>query len=126
MERNCSQKELFLMEAMWTRVMPAMKSIQQIVKDGIIGKIRLIEADFGFQAPYIPDSRLLNNELGGGALMDVGIYPLVLAVSLLGKPESIPFCGNKTPVTFIRDYAIASFVDIIGSIVQYLDSEPGR
>ena len=80
-------RNLFLMEAMWTCVMPGMIKLKQILKDGIIGKVRLVEADFGFQAPYCPDSRLFNPDLGGGALLDVGIYPLTFALCTLGYPD---------------------------------------
>ena len=80
-------RKLFLMEAMWTCVMPGMIKLKELLKDRKIGKIKLLEADFGFQAPYCPKSRLFNPDLGGGALLDVGIYPLTFALSLLGQPD---------------------------------------
>lgn len=99
-------RNLFLMEAMWTCLMPGMIKLKQILKDGIIGKINLVEADFGFQAPYCPDSRLFNRELGGGALLDVGIYPLTFALSTLGFPDEFSATANlgKTGVDELSVY----------------------
>jgi len=87
MIQEARSRGLFLMEAMWTCVMPGMIKLKQLLKDGIIGKINLVEADFGFQAPYCSDSRLFNPNLGGGALLDVGIYPLTFALCTIGYPE---------------------------------------
>lgn len=81
--------DIFLMEAMWTRFIPAVQHAQQLVADGTIGDVRSLQAEFGFKAPYDPDSRLFNPELGGGALLDIGIYPMTLLYLFLGAPESM-------------------------------------
>ena len=83
------QKGLFLMEGMWTRCFPLMREVEARVQAGELGMLRLIQADFGFRAPYNPDGRLFNPELGGGALLDVGIYPVALALQFLGEPIRI-------------------------------------
>jgi predicted dehydrogenase len=83
------QKNLFLMEAMWTRFMPAIRKIQQILAEGTIGDVRLVLVDFGFRPPFEPHSRLFDINLGGGALLDLGIYPVTLAWLVLGPPQSI-------------------------------------
>lgn len=75
---------LFIMEAMWTRFMPAMEKLRQLYAEGELGEIRHITADFGYAAEYDPKSRIFAPELGGGALMDVGIYPLSICAMLLG------------------------------------------
>lgn len=75
---------LFIMEAMWTRFMPAMEKLRQLYTAGELGEIRHITADFGYAAEYDPKSRIFAPELGGGALMDVGIYPLSICAMLLG------------------------------------------
>jgi predicted dehydrogenase len=80
---------VFLMEAMWTRFLPHIRKLCETVRSGRIGRVRLIEADFGFKGSTAPDGRLLNPALGGGALLDVGIYPLTLAVLLMGRPDRI-------------------------------------
>ncbi|MBN1486353.1 MAG: Gfo/Idh/MocA family oxidoreductase [Anaerolineae bacterium] len=80
------QKQLFLMEAMWMRFIPAMVKVRELLTEGAIGEIQMIKADFGFRATFDPHNRLFSPELGGGALLDVGIYPLSLASMVLGKP----------------------------------------
>jgi predicted dehydrogenase len=87
---------LFLMEAMWTRFLPHMRRVRELVAAGAIGDIRLITADFG--ARFEPDAshRLFNSELGGGALLDLGIYPLSLSSMLLGPPQSVQAFATPT------------------------------
>jgi predicted dehydrogenase len=80
---------LFLMEAMWTRFFPLMVRVRQLLTAGAIGQSRLLTADFGFRAPFDPQHRLFNPDLGGGALLDVGIYPLSLASMIFGKPNRV-------------------------------------
>ena len=82
-------KKLFLMEAMWTRYLPAVDEVRRIIASGEIGKPRQVSADFGFTAEVDNDHRLLNPELGGGALLDLGIYPLSIAAYLLGPVASV-------------------------------------
>jgi predicted dehydrogenase len=84
-------KNLFLMEALWTRFLPSIKYIENIVETEVYGKITNIAVSFGFEAPKNPDGRLLNPKLGGGALYDIGIYPLFLTQLLLGSPEKKSF-----------------------------------
>ncbi|MFQ3611852.1 MAG: Gfo/Idh/MocA family oxidoreductase [Fimbriimonadales bacterium] len=79
----------FVMEGMWTRCFPLMREVFQRVEAGELGTIQLVQADFGFQPPYDPQSRLFNPELGGGALLDVGIYPVALALQFLGVPHQM-------------------------------------
>jgi predicted dehydrogenase len=83
------RKNLFLMEAMWTRFLPSIIELRRLVAEGTVGDIQMFEANFGFQADFRPEWRLFNLELGGGALLDLGIYPLSLAYYLLGRPSRI-------------------------------------
>lgn len=83
------EKGFFLMEAMWTRFFPAIEKTCQLLADGAIGEVRMISAGFGFRAPFDPQQRLFNPELGGGALLDVGIYPISLSFMVLGPPSRI-------------------------------------
>ena len=81
---------MFLMEAMWTRYIPAVVRARELIAEGAIGDGRMVQADFGFRASMDPESRLFNKALGGGALLDVGIYVLSLASMVLGpKPREV-------------------------------------
>lgn len=83
------ERRLFLMEAMWMCFFPAMAQVRQWVAEGRIGDIRLFTADFCADIPYEKAPRLYEPNLGGGALLDLGVYPLTLATSLLGLPEKM-------------------------------------
>lgn len=81
--------KLFLMEAMWTRFVPAVIEAKRLIDEGAIGEVRMINADFGFRAGFNPASRAFDPALGGGGLLDVGVYPISLASMLLGRPNRI-------------------------------------
>ena len=83
------ERRLFLMEAMWTRFLPALAEVRRIMAAGEIGQIAHVQADFGFAATTDPEHRVNNRELGGGALLDLGIYTLSIACALLGPVESV-------------------------------------
>jgi predicted dehydrogenase len=91
-------KQLFVMEAMWSRFLPAIGEVRRIIDSGEIGKVAQIQSDFGFAAPEVgPEHRLLNPELGGGALLDIGIYPLSLSAFFLGPVESVQALAEMGP-----------------------------
>ncbi len=80
----------FLMEAMWTRFLPVLVQVRQWLAEGHIGDIRMVSADFGFRTGVNPEGRLFNPALGGGGLMDVGIYPISLASMVFGvQPDRL-------------------------------------
>jgi predicted dehydrogenase len=83
------EKGLFLMEAMWTRFLPIIVKVRELLAAGAIGEVHMLHADFGFRAELDPKSRLFNPHLGGGALLDVGIYPVSLASMIFGPPSRI-------------------------------------
>ncbi len=87
--RVAREKNLFLMEGMWSRFFPLMYRVRESIRDGAIGEPRLVECDFGFRAGVNPESRLFNPALGGGGLMDVGVYTVSLASMVLGTPDRI-------------------------------------
>jgi predicted dehydrogenase len=87
--RRARQCKLFVMEATWMRFTPLMVELRKMLADGVIGEIRMVNADFGIRAEYDPLFRLFNPELGGGGMLDVGIYPLSLAQMLLGTPAQV-------------------------------------
>ena len=83
------QKGCFLMEAMWTRYLPLMVKVRALLAENALGDVRMLAADFGFGSRFNPQSRLYNPELGGGALLDVGVYPVSLASMIFGPPARI-------------------------------------
>lgn len=83
------EKNLFCMEALWTRFLPSMKYLESLMNSKTYGEIEKIEATFGFDALGKSRSRLLDKKMGGGALYDIGIYPIFLSNLLLGKPSKI-------------------------------------
>ncbi len=83
------ERGIFLMEAMWTRYLPHMVKLRELLAQGVIGEPRMLQASFGFRANFDPAGRLFNPELGGGALLDVGIYPTALASMVFGAPTAI-------------------------------------
>lgn len=83
------EKNLFLMEAMWTRFLPALAEVRHVMASGEIGEIVQVQADFGFAATRDPAHRVNKRELGGGALLDLGIYPLSIACALLGPAQGV-------------------------------------
>jgi len=83
------RNDRFLMEALWSRFLPAYPVLTRLLDDGAIGRPRLVEADFGFRMPVDPAHRLFDLAQGGGALLDLGIYPLNLAFLVLGHPVEV-------------------------------------
>ncbi|MBK9737886.1 MAG: Gfo/Idh/MocA family oxidoreductase [Saprospiraceae bacterium] len=89
--------QTFLMEAMWTAFLPNIINVHEFIKSNKIGQIRHLTADFGFKAEYNEASRLFNPELAGGALLDIGIYPIFISLLLLGKPKNIEAAATISP-----------------------------
>ncbi|HYO40200.1 MAG TPA: Gfo/Idh/MocA family oxidoreductase [Nocardioidaceae bacterium] len=83
------ERNVFLMEAMWMRCNPVVRRMQQLVASGAVGQVQQVRADLGFVVDRPPTDRLLDPRLGGGALLDMGIYPLTFAWLFLGEPETI-------------------------------------
>jgi len=83
------EKNLFLMEAMWSRFLPALVKVRNLLAEGVIGEVQILNADFGFQAVPDPAGRLYNPALAGGALLDIGIYTVSLAFMIFGPPARI-------------------------------------
>lgn len=84
-----ASKNLLVLEAMWTRFLPHMVRIREIIASGVLGDVHTLIADHTQDLPDDPNHRLNSLELGGGALLDLGIYPISFASELFGKPETI-------------------------------------
>jgi predicted dehydrogenase len=87
---------VFVMEAMWTRYLPHMVELKRVIADGEIGEIVALSADHGQAFPFVPGSRWWEPSLAGGALLDLGIYPVAFAHDILGVPDSIIAAGQMT------------------------------
>lgn len=106
------EHNVLLMEALWTFFLPHFNYVIDVVKSEKFGKLKSLEADFGFFHPYNIEHRLFNKQLGGGSLLDIGIYPIFVALSSLGKPKSIAAAatffdnGADSSCSLIFDYGI--------------------
>lgn len=87
------EKKLFLMEAMWTRFLPATQVALKWIREGLIGEVRMVTSSFGFHADVGPSHRLLNRSLAGGALLDIGVYPLSFA-NMIFRADPIRSTSN--------------------------------
>jgi predicted dehydrogenase len=87
---------VFAMEAMWTRFLPHISRAREMVASGDLGDVRSLTADFAERFPRDPASRAYSRELAGGALLDLGIYPISLASMLFGRPLAVTAAGRLT------------------------------
>lgn len=86
-------QNVFLMEAFWTRFLPHYKKVKELIHEQKIGTIRYIRAEFGFKPSEPISPRIYDLRLGGGSLLDIGVYPVFLALDLLGAPDEISATG---------------------------------
>jgi predicted dehydrogenase len=101
-----TRKHLVVLEAMWTRFLPHMLRIREIIAAGTLGEVRTLIADHNQLLSSDPTSRLNAPELGGGALLDLGIYPVSFAVDLFGPPSSVHAIAAKTATGVDRQTAM--------------------
>lgn len=111
------EKDLFLMEAMWNRFQPWYEKVSEILDDGHLGDVHHMKADLSFAFPYDADHRLFNPDLGGGSLLDLGVYPIALSSLLMGAPESI-FCTANLCPTGVDDQVSMIFTHDGGGTSQ--------
>ena len=90
-------KGVFCMEAMWMRFMPLVQKAQAMIKDGTIGPVRMLTADFALPVRFDAGSRLIDPARGGGALLDRGVYTISLAMYLLGEPTDVLASATMAP-----------------------------
>jgi predicted dehydrogenase len=88
------ERARFVMEAMWTRFLPSYRVLSDVLAEGRIGEPLLVEADFGFRSPVDPTNRHFDLEQGGGALLDLGIYPVQLCHLVLRPPDAVVAQGH--------------------------------
>jgi predicted dehydrogenase len=100
------EKNLFLMEALWTRFLPSLAKVQEIIAAGELGEVRHIKSDFGVMREFDPEHRVFSKALGGGSLLDIGIYPLFLTLLLWGEPDSISAVADIGSTTVDESLAL--------------------
>ena len=96
MVKEATSRNLFLMEGLWTRCIPATEKLMELLQEKIIGELLFIRADFGFKGDANPESRLYDKKLGGGSLLDIGIYPIYLSLLTLGIPIDLKAMARLT------------------------------
>jgi len=112
---NCAKENnTFLMEAFWTMFQPSFIQAMDILSTGELGRVKVLRSDFGFNAPFSKDKRLYSRKLGGGSLLDIGIYPVFAALTSLGIPDSIK--------TFV-DFSQTGIEESLSMIFKYKDGE---
>ena len=112
---DCAKKnDTFLMEAFWTMFQPSFLKAMEIIKSEELGKLKIMRSDFAFNGPFDVNNRLYNIKLGGGSLLDIGIYPVFAALTSLGIPEEI-----KT----LTDFSETGSEESISMIFKYKNGE---
>ena len=114
----------FLMEAMWTRFLPVMVKVRELLAQKAIGEVRAVMADFGFRARFDPQSRLFAPELGGGALLDVGVYVISFASMVLGPKAPLKVAslaqlgetGVDEQSSYILDYGDGVLASLFAAV----------
>lgn len=129
LQSRAAEKKLFLMEAMWTRFLPATVAMLDLIKSGEIGEVKYVRADLSFVAPKDYSGRIYNRNLAGGALMDVGIYTLSFSSMVFNEaPLSITANGSMTETgvdarsSFLLDYGNGRGAQLSCTISQYGDT----
>jgi len=110
-------KNVFLMEALWTKFLPHYQLVMGMLRKGELGEIKSFLVNFGFSAGPNPAQRIFDPQLGGGALLDIGIYNIFMALSVLGKPDGIE--AIMTPAsTGVDEQCAITFTYKNGAIAQ--------
>lgn len=95
---DCARENnVFLMEAFWTMFQPSFTKAMEILNSGELGELKQMRSDFAFNAPFDETKRLYNTKLGGGSLLDIGIYPVFAALTSLGKPQILKTFADFSP-----------------------------
>jgi predicted dehydrogenase len=106
MVNTAHQNKTFLMEAFWTRFQPSFRKAMEVIQSGELGKAGMLRSEFCFYSPYVPENRLYNLALGGGALLDIGIYPVFWALQMFGNPTKMQTTVDLAPSGADRSIAV--------------------
>jgi predicted dehydrogenase len=119
------ENNVFLMEAFWTMFQPSFRKAMQIIGAEELGKLKMVRSDFAFNGPYEPQKRLYNIALGGGSLLDIGIYPVFAALTAFGKPELIKSVadfsatGSEETISIIFKYPGGKMATLTSSFASF-------
>lgn len=119
------ENNTFLMEAFWTMFQPSFSKAMEILNSGELGKLQMVRSDFAFNAPFIEEKRLYNVKLGGGSLLDVGLYPVFAALTSLGKPKTIKTfahfstTGVEESISIIFKYTGGEMANLTSSLAAH-------
>jgi len=123
---ECAKKNnTFLMEAFWTMFQPSFIKAMEILKSGELGKLQIVRSDFAFNAPFIEEKRLYNVNLGGGSLLDIGLYPVFAALTSLGKPKTVKTfahfasTGAEESISIIFKYPGGEMANLTSSFASH-------
>src|SRR5688500_14035775 len=123
------EKKLFLMEAMWTRFLPHYNKMKSIVESGELGSISSVLINFGFRPRTPVPPRLFDPALAGGTILDIGVYNVFMAMSILGKPDGIIASMTPAPTgideqcSVLFNYNNGSMAQLFSSFVAHLPTE---
>ncbi len=129
MIETARRNKTFLMEAFWTSFQPSFKKVMEIIHSGELGALKMVRSDFAFNAEYNPDKRLYNVNLGGGSLLDIGIYPIFMSLMTLGKPSEIKtmasFCptGAEESIMMSFKYSGGEIASLISSFASFSSTQ---
>ncbi|HEY3369635.1 MAG TPA: Gfo/Idh/MocA family oxidoreductase [Prolixibacteraceae bacterium] len=119
----------FLMEAFWTMFQPSFQKAMEIIHTGELGVLKMVRSDFAFNAEYNVEKRLYNVELGGGSLLDIGIYPIFMSLMALGKPSEMKtmatFCptGAEESIMMSFNYPQGETASLVSSFACYSSTQ---
>lgn len=118
------ENQVFLMEALWSRFNPSIVDVLRQIKEGAIGQVNFINVDFSVYREFAMESRMLNMDLAGGSLLDMGIYPVFLAYVIMGFPEQIISTARFSETgADIQTAAIFKYKKGIANILSGFQSE---
>jgi predicted dehydrogenase len=118
---EAARQKVFLMEALWPPFQPIYKKMNEVLQSGLPGNIIHLNARFGFQAPFNPVDRKFNLELGGGSLLDIGIYPVIDTLFFMGVPDeviaraSFSETGSEDSISIIFGYKDGRMANLYSS-----------
>jgi predicted dehydrogenase len=125
---KAKSKNLFVMEAMWTKYLPVMIETKRLIQTGLIGDIKSLDVSFGFDAEHRRGSRLFDPAMGGGALLDIGVYVITCATYFLGLPQKVQSTVELDPTNGfdlkedIHFQYLHAQADLKCSLLQKLDN----
>ena len=129
MVKTAKEKKVFLMEALWTKLLPHYKKMQELLQQKTLGDIRSVLVNFGFNTAGNPAQRLFDPLLGGGTLLDIGIYNVFMTMSILGRPDTIEATmtpaatGVDEQVAVLFKYKSGAIAQLFSSFVTHLPTQ---